>query len=173
MVESDMMTRPSPHLANRTEITISGLLPGQNLGQPQPVNQHSLFTRNHVHCQGPGQEQVRDQSSRLRPSRDQTGAHQAVGGDQGQERGGKNGASGHDPRESRHDRPPRHRRPPHLLQLQAEDVGAERGHPQLHLGPAVGDDGQGVSGVLHLHHQLQPVRHHNLQLQRLRPLHQQ
>ena len=129
--------------------------------------------RNNLHCQDTGPEQVRDQRLRLHPHGHQAGAYQAAGGDQSQERGGTDGAARNDHREPRDGRPPGHRGPPRVIQLQAEDVGAERGHPQLHLGPAVGDDGQGVSGVLHLHHQLQPVRHHNLQLQRLRPLHQQ
>ena len=87
-----------------------------------------ILSRNHLHCEGASQKQVRGQRRRLHPARHQAGAHQAAGRDEGEERGGQDRAAGHDPGRPRHLRPPPHRDPPRLLQLPAEDAGAEHGH---------------------------------------------
>ena len=134
-----------------------------------------ILCRNLLHAEGPSEEQVRDQRRRLYPAAHQAGANQAAGGDEGEERGGEDGAAGHDPGRPRHLRSPPHRRPPRLLQLPAATAGAEHGRHQLHLGTSAGDLGEaeGGRGLLQLHQRLQTVNNHNLQLQCVRPLHQQ
>ena len=137
-----------------------------------------ILCRNNLHGEGPGQEQVRDQRCRLHPAADQAGAHQAAGGDEGEERGGPDGGASHDPGRPRHIRPPPHRPPPGLLQLPAEAAGGEHGgHHQLHRGAAPGELGEaqgGRGGLLELHDQrLETIHNNNLQLQCVCPFHQQ
>lgn len=128
----------------------------------------SALSRHHIHGQGADQEQVRGERVAARPRGDPPRANQAAGRDQGQggHRGEERGHPGHDYRRPCDPRDAGPGDPPHIVLLQAEAAGAQRGHPELHLRPAAGDKPRAQTGdgrVLILHTGLQTV-HNNFQL---------
>ena len=114
------------------------------------------LSRHHLHSQGPDQEQVRGERVPACPRGHPPRAYQAAGRDQGQggHRGEERGHPGHDHRWPGDPGDAGPGDPPHLLLLQTETAGAQRGHPELHLGAAVGDQPRAEAGegrVLLLH----------------------